>query len=68
MGAYLGGSANETDHSTRVSVHVGIGCAADLLIGKPGQGVDEALMIERNEMQRTLALVNYRRGAASAAR
>jgi hypothetical protein len=30
---------------------------------KPGQGVDEGLMIQTNEMQRTLALVRQR-GAA----
>ena len=62
VGAYFGGSANETDQSTRVTVQVGLGCSADLLIGKPGQGVDEALMIQRNEMKRTLALISYRAG------
>jgi methylaspartate ammonia-lyase len=59
VGAYFGGSANETDQSTRVTVQVGLGCSADLLIGKPGQGVDEAIMIQRNEMKRTLALIDY---------
>ena len=61
MGAYLGGSGNETDQSSRVSAHVGLACQADILIAKPGQGVDEALMIERNEMNRTLALIAARR-------
>jgi methylaspartate ammonia-lyase len=60
VGAYFGGSANETDQSTRVTAQVGLGCSADLLIGKPGQGVDEAIMIQRNEMKRTLTLIDYR--------
>ena len=57
VGAYLGGSANETDQSARICCHVALACQADMLIAKPGQGVDEALMIERNEMNRTLALI-----------
>jgi methylaspartate ammonia-lyase len=57
VGAYLGGSANETDVSARVSAHVAIACNADVLIAKPGQGVDEALMLLGNEMRRTLALM-----------
>ena len=46
--------------SSRISTHVGLACQADILIAKPGQGVDEALMIERNEMNRTLALIAAR--------
>ena len=57
VGAYLGGSANETDVSARVSAHVAIACNADVLIAKPGQGVDEALMLLGNEMRRALALM-----------
>ena len=60
IGAYLGGSGNETDQSSRVCAHVGLACQADILIAKPGQGVDEPLMIERNEMNRTLALIARR--------
>jgi methylaspartate ammonia-lyase len=60
VGAYLGGSGNETDQSARISAHVALACNADLLIGKPGQGVDEALMIERNEMRRARALIAWR--------
>lgn len=43
--------------SARVSAHVAIACNADVLIAKPGQGVDEALMLLGNEMRRTLALM-----------
>ena len=60
IGAYLGGSANETDQSSRICAHVALACRADILIAKPGQGVDEPLMIERNEMSRTLALIARR--------
>jgi len=60
IGAYLGGSANETDQSSRICSHVALACRADMLIAKPGQGVDEPLMIERNEMSRTLALIARR--------
>ena len=36
IGAYLGGSANETEHSSRICAHVALACRADLLICKPG--------------------------------
>jgi methylaspartate ammonia-lyase len=61
MGAALGGTANETDQSTRICAHVGLACRPDFMLSKPGLGVDEALMIQRNEMQRTLALLKAKR-------
>jgi methylaspartate ammonia-lyase len=61
MGACLGGTANETDHSTRVSCHIGLACRPDFMLSKPGLGADEALMIQTNEMARTLALLECRR-------
>jgi methylaspartate ammonia-lyase len=61
MGACLGGTANETDHSTRISCHMGIACQPDFMLSKPGLGADEALMIQTNEMARTLALLAARR-------
>ncbi len=57
VGAYCGGSANETDQSARISAHIALACRADILMVKPGQGVDEGLLIMRNEMARTLALL-----------
>lgn len=60
VGAYCGGSANETDQSARVSAQIALACQADLLMCKPGQGVDEGLLILTNEMRRTLALVASR--------
>ncbi|MCC6533339.1 MAG: methylaspartate ammonia-lyase [Burkholderiales bacterium] len=62
MGACLGGTANETDHSTRISCHMGLACQPDFMLSKPGLGADEALMIQTNEMARTLALLAHRNG------
>jgi len=61
MGACLGGTANETDHSTRISTHMALACRPDFMLSKPGLGADEALMIQTNEMARTLALLEARR-------
>lgn len=61
IGAYLGGTANGTDQSARVSAHIAIACEADILLSKPGQGVDEGLMIEYNEMKRALTLIKNRK-------
>lgn len=59
-GVYMGGSANETDQSARLSAHVALACQADFLMNKPGQGVDEGLVVLTNEMARTLALIAAR--------
>ena len=60
MGACLGGTANETDQSTRISTHMGLACQPDFMLSKPGLGADEALMIQTNEMARTLAILQAR--------
>jgi methylaspartate ammonia-lyase len=60
MGSSLGGTANETDHSARICTHVGLACSPDFMLSKPGLGVDEALMIQTNEMARTLAILAAR--------
>lgn len=60
MGACLGGTANETDQSTRISTHIGLACQPDFMLSKPGLGADEALMIQTNEMARTLAILRAR--------
>ena len=59
--ALLGGSPAETDLSARVSVHVALAVHPDLLLAKPGLGVDEAIAITQNEMLRTVAWVSGRR-------
>jgi methylaspartate ammonia-lyase len=60
MGASLGGTANETDQSARITTHIGLACQPDFMLSKPGLGVDEALMIQTNEMARTLAILQSR--------
>lgn len=57
VASLLGGSAAETDLSARVSVHVALATQPDLILAKPGAGVDEAVSLVRNEMARALALV-----------
>lgn len=64
VGAYLGGTCNETDRSAQVCVHIGIATRPDQMLAKPGMGVDEGYMIVFNEMQRTLRLIEARRRAA----
>ncbi|HEX3031093.1 MAG TPA: methylaspartate ammonia-lyase [Bacillota bacterium] len=61
VGAYQGGTCNETDRSAQVCVHLAMATQPDQILAKPGMGVDEGLMIVYNEMQRILA---YRRAKA----
>ncbi|HWR19232.1 MAG TPA: methylaspartate ammonia-lyase [Clostridia bacterium] len=56
IGAYQGGTCNETDRSSTVCVHVAMATNPDQILAKPGMGVDEGYMIVFNEMQRILAL------------
>lgn len=55
VGAYLGGTCNETDRSAQICVHVALATGADQMLAKPGMGVDEGYMIINNEMERILA-------------
>lgn len=57
IGCCLGGTANDTDQSSRLATHLALACGADFLLGRPGLGGDAALMIMRNEMARTIALM-----------
>jgi len=60
MGCCLGGSGNETDQSARITAQIGLATRPSFLLSKPGFGGDEALMIQTNEMIRTLALIEAR--------
>jgi methylaspartate ammonia-lyase len=60
MGVLLGGSAAESDLSARVTAHVAVATQPDLVLAKPGTGVDEAVSIIQNEMARTLATIETR--------
>jgi len=52
----LGGSCVETDLSSRASVHVALATQPTACLAKPGMGIDEALQIMTNEMNRALLL------------
>lgn len=56
MGAYLGGTCNETNRSAEVCAHIAMATSPVQYLAKPGMGVDEGYMIVYNEMQRILAL------------
>lgn len=60
LGAYCGGSCNETDRSAQVSANIAMACGAAQVLAKPGMGVDEGMMIVGNEMARVAALVAAR--------
>ena len=56
IGAYQGGTCNETNRSAEVCVHLAMATQPTQMLAKPGMGVDEGLMIVNNEMQRILAV------------
>jgi methylaspartate ammonia-lyase len=60
VGAFLGGSYAETDLAARVAAHVALATQADLLLARPGTGVDEAVSLAENEMARALAIIGSR--------
>jgi len=61
IGAYQGGTCNETDRSAQVCVNIAMAVQPDQMLAKPGMGVDEGYMIVYNEMQRILAVSKARK-------
>ncbi|AGB41587.1 methylaspartate ammonia-lyase [Halobacteroides halobius DSM 5150] len=61
VGAYQGGTCNETDRSAQVCVNLALATRPDQMLAKPGMGVDEGLMIVKNEMNRVLNLIKAKR-------
>ncbi|TJW99970.1 MAG: methylaspartate ammonia-lyase, partial [Mesorhizobium sp.] len=59
--AYVGGSCSETDLSARATVHISVATQADMMLAKPGMGIDEGLSIVGNEQNRLLAMLDRRR-------
>ncbi|MBM7624684.1 methylaspartate ammonia-lyase [Sporohalobacter salinus] len=57
VGAYQGGTCNETDRSAQICVNLALATRPDQMLAKPGMGVDEGLMIVNNEMNRVLSLI-----------
>ncbi len=65
VGAYIGGSCTETDLSAQAAVNIAVATQADMMLAKPGMGVDEAISIVGNEQSRLLSILNYRRSQNS---
>ena len=63
VGAYCGGTSAETDVSARACVHVALAMQANMMLAKPGMGVDEAICIVGNEQSRALAQIRYNTSA-----
>ena len=61
MGCCLGGTANETDKSARITTNIALATQPNFMLSNPGLGGDEAVMIQTNEMARTLALIQRRK-------
>lgn len=61
VGAYIGGTCNETNRSAEICCNIAIACGAKQTLAKPGMGVDEGYMIINNEMNRVIALANRRK-------
>ncbi|MCK4828060.1 methylaspartate ammonia-lyase, partial [bacterium] len=58
--AYLGGSAAETERSAQICAHLALATQPRQILERPGMGVFEGTSIVLNEMQRALALIDYR--------
>lgn len=61
MEAYQGGTCNETNISAQTCVHVGLAAGAERMLVKPGMGFDEGLTIVKNEMERTLEVLRWKK-------
>lgn len=60
IGAYLGGSCTETDLSAQASTHIAIATRPEVMLAKPGMGVDEGIVVVRNTQARTIAEISAR--------
>ena len=63
IGAYQGGTCNETDRSAQVCVHCAMATQPVQILAKPGMGVDEGYMIVYNEMNRIIAIRKAKKAA-----
>ncbi len=61
VGAYSGGSCNETNISAEITTSIAIACSAKQCLAKPGMGTDEGIMIVKNHMMRELAIIESRK-------
>lgn len=60
VGAYCGGTCNETNISAEATTSVAIACEADLCLAKPAMDVDSGYMIVHNMMERVIAVSKSR--------
>ncbi|PKK93844.1 MAG: methylaspartate ammonia-lyase [Tenericutes bacterium HGW-Tenericutes-6] len=58
IGAYSGGTCNETNLSSEATTSVAIACEADICLAKPAMDVDSGYMIVHNMMNRVIARAN----------
>ena len=63
IGAYQGGTCNETDRSAQVCVHCAMATQPVQILAKPGMGVDEGFMIVYNDMNRIMAVRKAKKNA-----
>ena len=63
IGAYQGGTCNETDRSAQVCVHCAMATKPVQILAKPGMGVDEGFMIVYTEMNRIMAMRKAKKNA-----
>ena len=61
IGAYCGGTCNETNISAEATTSVAIACEADLCLAKPAMDVDSGYMIVNNMMERVIAISKARK-------
>ena len=60
VGAYCGGTCNETSRSAEILTDISMATGALQQLAKPGMGVDEGIMLVNNEMSRVDRLVKMR--------
>ena len=60
VGAYCGGTCNETSRSAEILTDISMATGALQQLAKPGMGVDEGIMLVNNEMSRVERLVKMR--------
>jgi len=58
--AFQGGSCTETDISARICTQVALATRPYQILAKPGMGVDEGLAIVKNEIARSIAILQTR--------
>lgn len=61
VGAYCGGTCNETNRSAEILTEISMATGALQQLAKPGMGVDEGIMLVNNQMSRVERLIKTRK-------